>query len=522
MRGTQAVAFEIVNQTTGVVAQKGTMSPQKGDFGSFLLGDFSSLEQTGTFEIRSGTRRSGPLTIGSTVYDSAIQQMVGYFARQRCGDSKTGHHAPCHLDDGRRTDNHRHHDASGGWHDACDLRKWVDATIYGMIGLHRVHDLLKPKWDNGQILEEMRWGNRYFRKMQEPEGYVMDYCGGDDGNRYTDNVIDNQDDRLLHVDPCQLPAQFRFVAAQAAIAGMTRQVDPEYSRSCEESAQRCLQWCMKSRSPGAALSLAAGVIACVQLHRLTQAPNLPDLAANYLRKLRGLQVLQPPDENGSPRGYFISSPDHQEPLREAMHGNLPLLALCEALENFSLHADSGTWRDSLAQHAKHLVAMSDRSAFGTIPFGLYQGSDPGGDRRVGKLWYRWFMRTHNETSFAEWWVGVNAHLASNGVGLAKAGKLLKEPRLTHLAQRQLDWILGANPFDVSTVSGVGRNQPKLYVTSTFTPQTPLITGGVMNGIGGNESDQPALDSGSWNTCEYWTPMVCYTMWLAAELQADQI
>jgi hypothetical protein len=41
----------------------------------------------------------------------------------------------------------------------------------------------------------------------------------------------------------------------------------------------------------------------------------------------------------------------------------------------------------------------------------------------------------------------------------------------------------------------------------------------MNGIGGNELDEPQLAPGSWNTCEYWTPMVCYAMWLMAELES---
>ena len=46
-------------------------------------------------------------------------------------------------------------------------------------------------------------------------------------------------------------------------------------------------------------------------------------------------------------------------------------------------------------------------------------------------------------------MGINANLASTGVGLAKAARLLKDPRLAALAQRQLDWILGVNPVGSS-------------------------------------------------------------------------
>src|SRR5439155_19909134 len=104
------------------------------------------------------------------------------------------------------------------------------------------------------------------------------------------------------------------------------------------------------------------------------------------------------------------------------------------------------------------------------------------------------------------------------VGLVKACRLLRDAKLAKLAQRQLDWVLGVNPFDASTVTDVGRNQPPLYRTGQFKPPTPLIPGGVMNGIGGSDADEPVLLPGSYHTCEYWTPMVAYTMWLMAELQ----
>jgi len=128
------------------------------------------------------------------------------------------------------------------------------------------------------------------------------------------------------------------------------------------------------------------------------------------------------------------------------------------------------------------------------------------------------MKPRDEYRPGDWWVGINAHLASNGIGLAMASQVLHNPSLFQLAQRQLDWILGTNPFNSSTVSDVGRNQPALYRSSQFKPNTPLIPGGVMNGIGGSPLDEPVIDSGKYNTCEYWTPMVAYTMWLLALLQ----
>ncbi|MBN1509845.1 MAG: hypothetical protein JW955_23560 [Sedimentisphaerales bacterium] len=43
------------------------------------------------------------------------------------------------------------------------------------------------------------------------------------------------------------------------------------------------------------------------------------------------------------------------------------------------------------------------------------------------------------------------HCADAGVGLVRAATILDEPRLRAVAQRQLDWVLGCNPFYASTV-----------------------------------------------------------------------
>ncbi len=514
----EAGPFSLVNTTSGKTAFKGDVQILKGDHGTYAVGDFSTECPAGVFRIVVGGAESETFTLHPQIYTPAIGKCIAYFAKQRCGNSQTGHHAPCHTDDGRRQDNGKQHDVSGGWHDACDLRKWVNATVYGVIGLSRALDALgKDHPERERVVDEMKWGNHYFRKMQEPDGYVMDHCGGDQGNNYTDNVAGSRDDRVIHVEPAELPAQFHFIAAQAALVRYTRDSDAEYARGCEQAARRCLEWCTKKRQPRAATSLAAGMIACAQLHRATGDATLADQAAEYARLLLSLQITDK-DADNSPRGFFLINPDKPDPSREIMHGNLPLLALCEVLEEFAGHADAETWRRALEVHIEYLHMMSSRSAFATIPFGLYVGKDPGGNRRIGRYWYRWFMQNHHEQNASDWWVGINAHLASNGVGLIKAGRLLRDQRLAVLAQRQLDWVLGVNPFDASTISEVGRNQPRLYKTGQFKPPTPMIPGGVMNGLGGTPQDEPWLGAGSWNTCEYWTPMVAYTMWLMSELQ----
>ena len=153
---------------------------------------------------------------------------------------------------------------------------------------------------------------------------------------------------------------------------------------------------------------------------------------------------------------------------------------------------------------------------GIVPYGLFADNDPGGNRRIGAYWYRYFMKPDDG-----WWVGVNSNIASAGIGLARAAKTLGEPDLRFTAQRQLDWILGSNPFGASTVEGIGHNHPPQFVnTVEFFPPTPRLPGAVMNGLGGTIDDQPFMGDGIYHVSEYWTPMVAYTVWLMAEFQPD--
>lgn len=523
VRGREPADFEVVDAATQKPAFKGRLSAIQGDFGAFLIGDFSALKTAGTYEVRTAKSRSPSFRIAPDVYADAIKSAVRYFSVQRCGASKTGWHAPCHTDDGKRLDNGVHQDVSGGWHDACDLRKWVVATIYGMLGLAAAAETLKSEQDQARIIEELWWGNQYFLKMQEPAGYLMNYCGGDDGNGWTDNTV-GADDRPIHTEPCDASAQFQFIAAQCAVIRLTRKTDAAYAATCQAAAQRCLDWCVKENVCKNPVHFGAALQACAALHKILGGdPRYGKLAAGYARSLQALQIAEPLDKGDPVRGVFRSATGDPKPYRDIVLNHSAFLGLCAILETFPNHPDAPSWKASLAMYARnYLVAMAGRTGFGIVPFGFYADTDPGGGRRIGQLWYRWFMKPGGDgrnPSYDAWWVGINANLASAGVGLLKASRILDDPALACLAQRQLDWILGVNPFDASTMEGVGRNQPALFKTPAFSPPTPPIPGAVMCGIGGTEADQPDLRPGSWMTCEYWTPMVCFTMWLMSEISA---
>lgn len=535
-------SFEVVRTTDLKVAFSGPLVESRGDFGTVYVGDLSAVRDAGTYCIRAGRSRSYPFRIGPGVYDDAIGMIVGYFALQRCGPSETGYLAPCHCDDAVRLDDGKHQDTTGGWHDASDLRKWVGATIHGMIGLSQVHELTASEPMRRRILDELRWGNRYFLNMQEPDGHVMAHVGGDalrhgDGNRWTDNVVGpeggepatidpppggssskitivgDKDDRVIQTQPLDRLGQYKFVIAEAMVARLTKASDPAYSSRCLEAAKRCYDWCGRNRPEDSAERLGGAMAAAVELYRGTgQEPYKRD-AVDCASRLIRLQVTEPLDSKDAVRGFYRAGANTAEPHRDIWHGPWHLFALCDLVELFPDHADVKGWRDAIRLHAVHYLArMSARNGFGIVPYGFQSGEDPG-ERKIGDWWYRYFMRPES------WWVGVNANLASAGVGLVRAAKVLDEPQLRAVAQRQLDWILGCNPFRASTVVGIGHNHPPQFLNgSEFHPPTPALPGAVMNGLGGTMEDRPFIGDGVYHVSEYWTPMVSYTVWLMALLQ----
>lgn len=542
-KGLRSGQFEVINVENEKVVFTGNMKPNPGDFGDYSFGDFSTLIQEGHYYIKSDTLRSYPFTISGDVYRSPMDLIVGYFSLQRCGASPAGFVTPCHLDDGIRMDNGKHQDVSGGWHDASDLRKWVSATIYGMVGLGKTYEL-KDKKDisRPKLLDELKWGNLYFLKMQEPQGYIMNFVGGDakkhsDSNRWTNNeigpeggevafvkpntgrskqdmlIFGSNDDRVIRTDPSGMVAQYNFITSEALMARVTKGKDNDYSKKCLSAALKCYEWCLKSTRKGDAGSIGAAVEAGIELYKTTKQDLYKDFA---IAKAAELKDLQAEKKQGSTGGFYFTSATNKEPFKQISNGCQEFISICDLIQTFPAHKDVPVWKGMISSYANdYLLFISQKNGFGIVPYSLFSKQDPGGNRKTGDYWYRYFMNPE-----LSWWVGINANLASAGIGLMKAGNILNDPKLKTAAQRQLDWIVGVNPFASSTIISVGYNQPKIMAGSEFRPATPLIPGGVMNGLGGDTVDQPRfITENNYQQSEYWTPMVAYTIWLMAEITA---
>lgn len=485
-------------------------------------GDFSDLQREAMYQVMVGDERSVPFFIGPEVWRRTLTRAVGYYRYQRCGVEVPGVHPACHLDDARRRDNGAHVDTTGGWHDAGDLRKWMGATLFNGLALLRLERNLGEAWDPAgsgarALLEEVRWGNRYFLKMQDSGGLVFaDVAGGVNGdnsdNHWTDNKTGTSDDRYLNpAKSGRNQAMFTMLEAMAAQA--YRRSDPEYAALCLKAAERC--WNASKRT-GGTLDVSWWTLAALELNRATRREPYATAACLYGAQLLGLQTVEFIGAQKEIRGFWRESESSAEAFTSNTSSALPGLALLELNAAFPQHQDTARWRDAVRMHLEeYLLPLASRSAYEIVPFAIYRGTRSQELYRplAGELTYRFFMPCRSGAK----WMGLTSHLESNALLLAMAAGTFGQRKYRDLAYRQFEWVMGANPFGACLMTGEGMRNP--YPHSRF---VGLIPGGILNGIAGNAKDEPVLDTEygfDWRTTEYWSPHNAWYIWAHSVLEA---
>jgi len=348
-----------------------------------------------------------------TITDGAFSWLPRVFLHfihnWRSGPYENAWRGPTTLDDGRRTDDGKPMDASGGWFDAGDTRKWMVHSNLAALAFMEAHD-------------KLAW-------------------------QFTD----------------------------------WERVDPGWSPWLIETLWG-LEFILKI---------------------LFQAGHLP-----WLEVQESVHFLL---ENFDPSlGFWRNETGGKEPYRGILHSAQPIIALCKTLEL----PESAPLRDSILTVLKtcfdqYILPLSELTPFRIIPFGVYARPASEGDLyrpwRDG-LFYRFFMPEFHVQRINH---GLSAHYTSWAHGLALLAKALNEPRCVNLAWAQLHWLIGQNPYNSTSISGVGYNNPMPHsrLLGTF-------PGGFCTGFCGTPEDMPHQDTeadAQWNSTEYWQPGISSTL-----------
>lgn len=491
------------------------------DFGPWLVGDFSHMRADGVYQAFCGNEPGPSFAIRDDVWCRILPELLRYFQVQSCGRNVPGWHEACHLDDGYLKDEDRYISAAGGWHDAGDFRKWATSTSLNAIALlvgHRIWAGREAELgvESNIFLREALQGVHYFLGIQDGKtgALYQNIGGGQDvphdnlDCRYTDNVSRSGDERRIWPGWAQ-PAS-KFTTLFALYANALKENNPELATRCLAAARNSVRF---DRSTNAQTADALQWRAWGYLELWRYSGNCDDQAAatDALGKLLELQVTDYIGKQTVTRGFFRREAGKDDFHRKHVGASYPIWILAEFLYALPKHPDAGRWRDAIIMWVDDYARVfANRNPFGLLPYGVYAAPSPEHPqhhyRALGEnLYFRYFTAGPK--------FGTNARCSLDAAAFAAAARILNRPELLDDGYRLLEWTLGNNPFQLSSLNGVGVKQP-----CALSFQMGNIPGGVTMGIFGDEQDQPWYPHPWACTDEYYGYQTSHFTWALLALQ----
>lgn len=183
--------FSVINEPGGGQVFSAAVGPDRGGYGSFAHLyelNFSALKSPGKYRLLLEGQTSPSFSIGDRAYAGVIDLTLQFLRVQRCGDTGPARHGPCHLKDGTAqggTADGAAVDAAGGWHDAGDYLKFMITTGAAAVLMLSAYQRHPGVFDNasGQgippLLAEAKIGLDWILKMWDPARQALYYQVGD-------------------------------------------------------------------------------------------------------------------------------------------------------------------------------------------------------------------------------------------------------------------------------------------------------------------------------------------------------
>lgn len=518
------------------------------------VGDFSAVTEPGIYRISTSEGNSRCFIINENVYDTAARVMTGFFTWQRCSDKK-GWNGVCHTDDSIQLENGEKRDLTGGHHQSSDLRKWIWGTSMGMAGYMKWALLEKPEWDDGIVEEEIWHAAKYYLSLITDEGWLIDcvwvpesYDGSGHGTGYG-NYVQSWENRRYYASPAPEPGHWWVIQSLALAA--RRLSDPEKSARCLEGAKHVFKYMCSLHNGHAVYTLpelpplghdgmhkffggfyedSAQQLACkanaaMELWQTEPLDEYREIAKQALRKLSGIRITG--EDNDAAGSYWEGS--RRKCLSDNnfyFHNTSVPMSFVNALELWKDDPDAEIWMENAKEIAARHECISRRNPFGRIPAtwfaeGHNAFAEPGcfsfseENKNEGRKDYTAGFADDGAEKlpvhYAYYGECYNLNLIAGAVFLAKLHKFTGEPRYKALMQRQLDWIMGANMYDASSIEAVGYNQPHRGIFGEFFPPVPQIPGAICTGLADDSFTEVAFGF----DCEYDMPMVGWGLYLLA-------
>ncbi len=495
--------FQLIDYTTSQVAYEGKVTPAKTGIGSFETIDFTHFNRQGQYQIRVGGVTTRPFYINRNIWDDSAWRVCNFMFVERCGYPVPEKHGACHTDlNGEH--NGMIFTVNGGWHDAADMSQQTLQT--GEIAYNMLEMALNAKAKGNtdlylRLLEEAQWGLDYIMKTRFGDGYRVQTWGT---NLWTDGFIGTVDDagrRQVRVH--NRAFENFFFAGIEAYASMAIERDGMLKANLCKIAKEDFAFATKRFDElGFAELLSGGgggdhaamapqsqymaniSWAASMLYKLTGEQYYADKAAEAIRLTLQCQRTEPLKDKNKTSGFFYrdlsrKSIVHYNHQSRDHYYMMALTLLCETQPQ---HKDYPQWANAIKLYGNYLKnIMQYVQPYGMVPSGVYHIDEVKdsanfyiaqvGIRRGADADYRQQLANgvkldneHYLKIFPVWFSfrgNAAVHLAT-GKNAALCGKFLNDPELMHIAEEQLMWIVGKNPFGQSLIWGEGSNYAQQY------------------------------------------------------------
>lgn len=541
--GLAAKEFRLIDQETGETVLTKPVRTVDTHVGRFQEMDFSEVRRAGSYVLEAGGAATRPFRIEPSVWRGTILKTLNFLYAERCGASIPGIHSVCHRDwtvehDGKRIV------INGGWHDAGDLSQNLYNTTEIVYGLFSLAERLKTAGDDPELLkrvtEEAQWGLDWILKTQFGDGFRNT---GSAISRKTNGIIGDNDD--VTATAKNTPStNFAAAASEAIAARILKECDPRTAAYALRAAEEDWRFAVEglsapvdkaSRVPWRGNfdsgnveheAASAGVLASVDLWRATGDRKFADKAVELARVIMDSQERTRPDWDVPLLGFFYTGPAKDRVLHYCHKGqeHAPVVALTRLCEALPDHPDWMKWYSAVVLHAQYQKTVAKYTEpYGVMPSSIYRDDEyltvpesrresfrkqvlqgiPLGKGRYLRMFPVWLdYRGHFGTILAQ------------AQALVEAARLRGDLDASRLAEKQLEWVIGRNPFSQSTMWGEGYDFPPLY-----SPSSGDIVGGLPVGIQSRgESDVPYWPvQSTWTYKEIWVYPAARWLWLMRDL-----
>ncbi len=470
--------FRLINSQTGRTVFDGSTKSIAGRWGQFehhVEADFSSFRQSGTYFLRVGDSESPPFQIGADIYAPLPDELLEFMREQRCGYNPFVD-AVCHSFDGRTAYGPlpagTYLDARGGWHDAGDLLKYLltssNATAQMLLAFQLQSSGRKIFRDqfnalgqpgaNGipDVLDEARWGLDWMLKLHPAPDQLYH------------QVADDRDHKGFRLPQSETvdygwgPGSYRVVYFADG--------QPQGLRE------------FKSESTGVA-NLAGRYAAAMALgyQIWRNDPARQDYAQTLLRAGREVYALgkakegvQQGDSYGAPYRYEETTwaDDMEWGAAELFRATRERQFLSDAIHYASLAADESWIGKEQTKHYQYYPFMN------VGHFRLYDLVDGQTRKQLATYYRNGLEQSVRAAQTNPYNIGVPFIWCSNNLMVALATQAILYERMTGdhhydgFAARQIDWLLGRNPWGFSMFTGIPAQ-------GTFPGDVHLMTNAVL-------------------------------------------